>query len=66
MAENRTYYNYVDFIFDYFSEMGCHAGQGGYILRGLDERARNVGYNQEQIRIYRRTGKLTNYIKTVS
>ena len=51
MAENRTYYNYVDFIFDYFSEMGCHAGQGGYILRGLDERARNVGYNQEQIRI---------------
>lgn len=45
MERNQTYYNYIEFIFGYFSKMGCHVGQGGYILRGLDSRAREAGYN---------------------
>lgn len=66
MEQNKPYYNYAEFIYDFFVRSGCKAGQGGYLLCGIDERARNVGYNQEQIRIYCRTDKLTNYIKTVS
>lgn len=49
MERNKPYYNYAEFIFDFFVRSGCKAGQGGYIFRGLDDRARKAGYNQEQI-----------------
>lgn len=49
MEQNKPYYNYAEFIFDFFARSGCRAGQGGYVLRGIDDRARNAGYNQEQI-----------------
>jgi len=51
MAQNQTYRTYLDYIFGFFSQSGCRTGQGGYILRGLNDRARNAGFNQEQIRI---------------